>query len=145
MKSLRAPVLAVCVLLSTVSSFAQNDKAPINEPDYNKPKLFSDLPQKVSINPANYSFLLQYQVGQSVSIPVFGGINFQGVVVSTSDASDLNIKTVVIKLINRQDARLTFTQLKNADNSVKYIGRIISLKHGDSFEIAYENGQYYFS
>jgi hypothetical protein len=66
-------------------------------------------------------------------------------VVSTSDANDLNIKTVVIKLINRQDARLTFTQLKNADNSVKYIGRIISLKHGDSFEIAYENGQYYFS
>jgi hypothetical protein len=145
MKSLKASVLTVCILLTGLCSFAQGEKAPVTEPDYNKPKLFNDLPQRININPANYLFLLQSHSGQTVTIPVQTGISFQGLVVSTSDGSDPAVKSVVIKLLSRQDARLVFTQITQADNSIKYIGRIFSLNHGDSFEIAYENGQYYFS
>jgi hypothetical protein len=62
-------------------------------------------------------------------------------VVSTSD--DQQALSVVIKCTNRQGARLTLTKVTNPDHSTKYIGRILSLQHGDSYEIVYENNQYF--
>ncbi len=52
--------------------------------------------------------------------------------------------SVVIRSTNRVGARLVFTKVTDADNTIKYIGRIISLQHSDSYEIVSENNQYYF-
>ena len=60
-----------------------------------------------------------------------------------SKADDQNSTSVVVRMTNRPGARLIFTKLTDPNNSVKYIGRIISLKHGDSYEIISENDQYY--
>jgi hypothetical protein len=144
MKNLGTLVLCVGLTLSGLCSFAQSHPIPITEPDYNKPKLFQDLPERISIDVSNLQFLFNSRVGQSVSIPLTTGFSFEGQVVSTSDASDLNVKSVVIKSTNRIGARLTFTKVMNGDAGTTYIGRIISLQHGDTFEIASENGQYYF-
>jgi hypothetical protein len=146
MKNLSIAVLGMCCMLCNLCSSGQVNnvpiKVPLNEPDYNKPKLFADLPDRVNFNPGNLSNLFDLQVGQSVNIPVSPGVDFSGQVVSKSD--DPKSASVVVRLTNRVGARLVFTKITDSDNTVKYIGRIISLQHGDSYEIVSENNQYYF-
>ena len=141
MKNLSTAVLSVCITLCSLCASAQKD-VPINEPDYNKPRLFADLPDRISFNPANLTNLFQLQVGQTANIPLTGNFTLTGVVVST--ANNDNVISVVIKSTNRIGARLTFTRVVNDNKTVKYIGRIISLQHGDVYEIVSENNQYYF-
>ena len=140
MKNLSTAVLSVCITLCSLCASAQKD-VPINEPDYNKPKLFADLPDRINFNPANLTNLFQLQVGQTANIPLTGNFTLTGTVVST--ANNDNVTSVVIKSTNRLGARLTFTRVSEG-KIVKYIGRIISLQHGDTYEIVSENNQYYF-
>jgi hypothetical protein len=146
MRNLSIAVLGLCCFCSVLCSSAQtgrsSTKVPLNEPDYNKPKLFADLPDRVDFDPKSFSNLFALQVGQSADVPISSDFNFSGQVVSRSD--DPNSVSVVIRSTNRVGARLVFTKVTNADNTVKYIGRIISLQHGDSYEIVSENNQYYF-
>ena len=140
MKILKTGALCVLTCLCFTYSNAQS-AAPINEPDYNKPKVFADLPQKMALNVQSLETLLNYEIGGKVQYAFAPAFNFQGVVVSKSDAADLSSKTVVIKAVNRQGATLTFTRNLNTDGTYTYIGRILSLKHADAFELAQEDGQ----
>jgi len=146
MRNLSIAVVGLCCICCVLCSSAQTNrtstKVPINEPDYNKPKLFADLPDRLEFNPDNLSNLFTLQVGQSISVPLSADFNFSGQVVSISD--DPKSVSVVVRSTNRVGARLVFTKVTQADNTIKYIGRIISLQHGDSYEIVSENNQYYF-
>jgi len=145
MRNLSIAVLGFCCMLSSLGSLAQgaqNKTIPINEPDNNRPKLFADLPDQMNINPNSLSTLLELKVGQSVNIPITSAFSFAGEVVSKSDEPKLN--SVVIRSTNRVGARLIFSKITDENNTVKYIGRIISMKHADSYEIVFENNQYYF-
>ena len=145
MRNLSITVLSVCCILFSLCSSAQggqNRKIPINEPDNNKPKLFADLPDRLDFNPNNLTGLFLAKVGQSVNIPINSEFNFSGQVVSKSD--EPNSSSVVVSSTNRVGARLIFTKTTDENNVTKYIGRIISLKHGDTYEIVVENNQYYF-
>ncbi len=145
MRNLSIAVLSVCCILCHLLTSAQMKnvpiKVPINEPDYNKPKLFADLPDRVDFNPNNLSNLFELQVGQSVNLPISSDFTFSGLVVSKSN--DPKSSSVVIRSTNRVGARLVFTKVSDTDNTIKYIGRIISLQHSDSYEIVFENNQYY--
>jgi hypothetical protein len=141
MKNLSTAVLSVCITLCSLCTFAQKEKIPLNDPDYNKPKLFEDLPDKININPASLQNLFQLQTGQTVSIPFTATFSFTGQVVSTSNTA--NAISVVIRSTNRTGASFTFTKVFDTDYTVKYVGRIISFQHGDVYEINFENNQYY--
>jgi hypothetical protein len=143
MKNLSISVLTICIAFSSLPALAQLQKStiPLNEPNYNKPKLFADLPDKVSFNPADFLNLFELQVGQSVNMTINAAFNFSGKVISKSDES--KAISIVIGLTNRPGARLIFTKVTDENNSIKYLGRIISLKHGDSYEIISENNQYF--
>ena len=145
MKNLKLAAFCLCLTICNIYAFAQNEQkksVPVNEPDYSKPKLFADLPDRINFDPTHLLSLLSAPVGQSISVEVTSAFTLSGLVVSK--ASDQNSASVVLRLTNRPGARLIFTKLTGADSSVKYIGRIISLQHGDSYEIISENGQYYF-
>ena len=145
MRNLSIAILSVCFILCGLQSLAQDaqhTKIPINEPDNNKPKLFADLPDRLDFNPSNLTNLFQAKVGQSVNIAISTGFSFSGQVVSKSD--DASSNSVVVSSTNRIGARLIFSKVTDENNATRYIGRIISLKHGDSYEIAVENNQYYF-
>jgi hypothetical protein len=142
MKNLCTTVLGTCLMLISIGSFAQNQEVPVNEPDYNKPKLFNDLPESIAFDPATLQYLFQLQVGQTTSIPMTANFSFRGDVVSKS--SEENMQSIVIRSTNRPGARLVFTKIIDPENGVKYIGRIISFQHGDAFEIVFENNQYTF-
>ncbi|MFI5187830.1 MAG: hypothetical protein ACHQF0_13950 [Chitinophagales bacterium] len=145
MKNLTIALIGGCMAFCSITSSAQSvqkKEVTLNEPNYNKPKLFADLPDRVDFNPNNFSGLFKLQVGQSANVPISPAFNFSGQVVSKSESS--NSISVVIRSTNRAGARLVFTKVTDENDSIKYLGRIISMQHGDSYELISENNQYYF-
>lgn len=146
MRNLSNTVLSVCCIFCCLCSSSQTNhssgKIPINEPDNNKPKLFAGLPDQIAFNPGNLSYLFALKVGDSVNIPIHGNFTFAGQIVSKADQTSL--LSVVVRSTNHVGARLVFTKIIDTENNTKYIGRIISLQHGDGYEIVSENNQYYF-
>jgi hypothetical protein len=133
----------LCIVFSFLSFFAAAQKAvPLNEPDYNKPKLFSDLPQKFDVNIPALETLLELPEGQMINIPLTQNKRYQGIVVSKSNPADTSVKSVVINSTNKQGSTFTFTRIRNADGSFDYIGQIISYKNSDAFELV-KNGSSY--
>lgn len=142
MKILKTGALCVLLCMACMSTYAQKESLPFSEPDYNKPKLFADLPNKFNLDLPSFESLLELSEGQAVNVRLTGPFNYHGTVVSTSDPRDESFRSVVIRSVNRQGAVLTFTRTKNTDGTYTYIGRILSHKHSDAFQIEQENGQY---
>jgi len=137
---------ALCVLLNAMAltAFSQNNSKLylVNKLDYNKAKLFSDLPQKFKIDIKSLESLLDLPVGEGVNMALTGNARYLGIVVSKSDNQDPNVKSVVIKSKNRQGSVFSFARIKNIDGTYMYSGRILSLNHSDAFELHRENGEY---
>src|SRR5688572_18248855 len=132
MKTLKAGTLCVLLSLSITYSFSQAVQT-VPEPDHNKPKIFADLPSKIAFNIHMFEVLLTTEVGSKVNLLIAPGFNFQGTVVSKSDASDIKVNSIVIRCTNRSGATLTFTRISNGDGTYSYNGRILSMKHSDAF------------
>jgi hypothetical protein len=139
---------ALCALLCLLYAGAGAQKtvheklAPVNEPDYHKPKLFNDLPETISLDIDLLQSLLDAELGKTVSIPITKTVNYQGTVISKSAGYDAATKSVVIKSTNRKGATFTFSKITEANGVVSYKGRIISFNNIDAFELAMDNGQY---
>jgi hypothetical protein len=147
MKNLRTYLVCACITLCGLSVSAQkeqNETVPLNEPNPNKPKLFSSLPDRIGISVASFTEVLNSATGTTVNIPVNGPIRFQGEVVSSASKYNNTIRSIVIRSTNYDGARLTFSMITNADGSINYTGRIISMQHGDLYELQNLNGQYSF-
>jgi len=145
MKNLIVTLITVCISFCGLATAAQalpTKKLPLNEPDYTKPKLFADLPDRLDFNPNDLLNLFELQPGQSVSVKVDSSFIFTGDLVSKSN--DNRSSSAVLRLTNRSGARLVFTRIKGENNLVKYLGRIISFKHEDCYEIVCESDHYYF-
>ena len=132
---------AICALLALCFLHASaQEKIQVKEPDYNKPHLFDDLPQKMKLRVSDFANLLNLPVGASVKTFLADNFHFKGVVVSAS--GDETVKSVVIRSTDRIGATLTVTKTYKEDGTARYLGRILSLKNGDAFEIVKENDQY---
>lgn len=156
MKNSSTTVLCLCFVLSAFVSKAQNQKIPLNEPDYNKPKAFQNLPDSISVDAATLSNLFTFSKGQTVApssfnrstAPVF---QFRGEVISKSNNVSLNEKSrslsssslssMILKLSDYTGANFTVSKITNADGSVHYTGRIINFKSGDLFVLQNINGK----
>ena len=139
MKTFLTAIVGVFITLSSFYATAQ-EKIPVNPTNYNKPRLFSDVPQKINLKVSDMEFLFSYSVGSSVSAKFSKDFHFKGIIVSKAD--DPVVTSVVIKSTNRQGAVFTFTRIKNENGNFIYRGRILSRENGDAFEIVNENGQY---
>src|ERR1043166_5247495 len=123
MKNLELAAFGVCLTFWSICSAAQNVQnrsVSVNEPDYNKPKLFGDLPDRINFDPAHLSVLLNTQPGQSVTLWLTPLFSIRGELVSK--AEDANSPSLVLRLANRPGARLIFTKLGGQHSPVKYIG-----------------------
>lgn len=145
MKKLHAVATGLLLFFSLLQASAQDHSLPLNEPDYNKPKLFADLPQKMNLRTAGLDNLFTTALGTSISVRVSDNLTWEGTVVSRSDAADAGSKSVVIRSTNRPGATFTFTRTQKADGSFAYLGRIMSRSNGDAYEIVQEDGQYVLS
>lgn len=144
MKSLRTCVLCAALALCSLPSLAQNEQAPVNEPNLNKPRLFSALPDKISVNIAAFSDMLNSSPGRPalLSLSADQSQRFEGEVVSNSSKYDNKLQTVVIRSTNFSGARFTLSKVVNPDGQVVYRGRIISFAHGDLYELENQAGEY---
>ena len=142
MKKQTTTALCALLCLLTMTAAAQQNKIPVNEPDYNKPRLFSDLPQKMDLRVSELETLFSVKLGETVRTILSEQFVFEGTVVSKSDPKDASVRSVVIRSTNRGGAVFTFTKTVKSGGGVAYIGRIISRNNGDAFEIIQENGNY---
>jgi hypothetical protein len=142
MKMQRTAALIALLTACYLQLPAQVKAPPINEPNYNKAKVFGDIPDKADINLTNLEGLLKFPVGESVNTLVANGFRFVGTVTSKSNPADRSVKSIVIKSTTRQHATLTFSKITNQDGSVRYTGRILSRDAGDALEIVKDGDRY---
>lgn len=144
MKTLKT--IATCALFSMSYFYpAAQEELHINsQPDYNKPKLFEDLPQKMNLTISDMESLFDLSVGTPVIAKLTENFPFKGAIVSKSGSAETPVRSVVIKSTTstRHGAVLTFTKIRKEDGSYLYRGRIISRESIDAYEIVKENEQY---
>lgn len=131
-------LLTACYLYAP----AQGTPLPVNEPDYNKPKIFTDLPERLNLKLANLEAALDLPVGASVNTAIANGFTLNGTVVSKSNPADPSVKSIVIKSSTRKEATFTFTRITRQDGSTSYLGRMVSKGAGDALEIVKEGTSY---
>ena len=149
MKFLKTSALGVLLSVCMFQAAAQQDtrdtkKLPVSKYDYNKPKLFKDLPDRITVSLKNFDDVFDLEVGKTVDLPFASNFPFSGTVVSKAEDAAANVKSIVIKSTNKVGATLALSRTINANNTISYNGRIMSFQHGDAYEIANENGAYYF-
>lgn len=143
MKNYRTTMLCVVFALSASLAYSQEQKIPLNEPDYNKPRLFSTMPDKIPVTITNIDNMLSAPVGKNSQFRLSedNSMQFAGEVVSTASKYNNTIQSVVIRSDAFNGARLTVSKITNTDGSIRYTGRIISFKHGDLYELENHDGQ----
>ncbi len=145
MKNIRTTVLCTCISLFSLSAFAQNSEVPpVNEPDYNKPKLFAAYPEKIAVDLTTINNLFLASVGAAVDLNIATGSSFRfaGEVVSTVSKYENRIRSVVVRSSNFNGAVLTVSRITNTDGSITYTGRLLSRQHGDVYELQYLNDRF---
>lgn len=139
-------------MLFTLCSFAQTEKNNnhINEPDYKKPKLFSNLPDKIPVSIEKINSLLQSSVGVSASLQTAASsetanksVEFDGQVISKADKYNGKIQSSVIRSSNFNGATFTISKIIKEDGTISYTGRIISFQHGDLFILEKQDKEYF--
>jgi hypothetical protein len=145
MKILKTSALGVLLSVCMLQAAAQQStkKIPISQYDYNKPKLFKDLPDRVKAPLKDFDNIFDLEIGKSVNLPFASNFQFSGTVISKADDAMANVKSIVIKSTNRIGATLAISRIINADNTISYNGRILSFQHADAYEITYDNGSYF--
>lgn len=144
MKTIRTSLLWISITLCSLSGYAQENKVPLNEPDYNRPKLFNGMPDRIPVTLDKLDELIAMPVGRSTSTFRFAeksGFQFNGEVVSAASKYNNTMNSVVVRSADFNGATLTISRVVNPDGSIAYRGRIISFKHGDLYELQTVNGQ----
>lgn len=147
MKNLRTSVLCACFAVCSIGSFAQEQKPVLNEPDYNKPRLFDNLPEKIAFNPASFATISGKQAGNAVSFSFSDDatISFEGKLLAAATRENGRVQTISIQSTNYNGANLYISKVTHPNGTVKYNGRIISPQHGDLFVLQRNStGQYEF-
>ena len=136
---------ALCVILVIITTHANaqiQNKLPITEPDYHKPKLFNNLPSVLALNIEQVNVALNKQEGTELAIQLSDQLVIQGTIISTSDKKNSRQKSIVVKCSNWPGTYLTLSATANNDNMILN-GRLLSRQYGDAFEIEKKNGIYY--
>jgi hypothetical protein len=116
--------------------------SPVKEPDYNKPKMFADLPDVMELKITDLELLIDLPMGGSISSVIIDGFPMKGIVVSKSGDATSVVRSVVIRLINRPGSTFCISQVKTDNGQTKFIGRVISMNNSDAFEIAMLDDKY---
>ncbi|MBL7730672.1 MAG: hypothetical protein JNM88_05800 [Chitinophagaceae bacterium] len=138
MKNISTLLLCTCMSFLSLSSFSQNnDVPPVNEPDYNKPKLFASYPDRIPVDLATISQFFAASTGAAIDVNIDAGSSFRiaGSVVSVVSKYDNRIRSVVIRSSNFTGATFSISRILLDDGSIKYTGRLISRQYGDVYEL----------
>jgi len=145
MKRLKLTCFTISLILLTLVSQAQ--KTLHREPDVNKPKLFTNLPERIAIQVSELEKLITNNTatGKDVAVDMKGkgSATFAGKVVATASKYGDTIRSIVIRSTSFQGATFSLSAITQPDGKVTYTGRIMSFKHGDVYELE-QSGEEYF-
>ncbi len=143
MKNLRTCVLCTCISLCGFIASAQPGKVIVNEPDYNKPRLFDNLPAEIPVSLENLDNLLHAKTGASIHTVLSTDAKtapFDGQVVSAVMNDNDKVQTVFIRSTNYHGATLSLSRVMAEDGTTRYNGRLISFQHGDLYVLRPKDG-----
>lgn len=142
MINLQLTGICLSLILFCATTSAQSS-IPINEPDLNKPALFTNLPGKIPLDISDLQNLLNTEPGKEITLRINDKVvnSFNGKVISAATKYN-NIRSVVISSGNFNGATLTLSSSIQLNGTVKFTGRIISMQHSDMYELQYQNDQY---
>jgi hypothetical protein len=146
MKYLKLSGPGLLFMICCATGFAQN-RATINEPEYNKPALFTNFPDKILVTIDELKSLFSNDAARgkeaAISFADRKLPGFNGQLVSRASKYNNSIRSVVIRSTNFNGATLTLSSSTTTDGAARYTGRIISFQHGDLFVLQKENDQYF--
>ena len=140
MKTLFTSIFSMLFILCSQAQIQGN--SPVKEPDYNKPKMFADLPEVMELKITDLELLIGLPMGGSINSVLADGFPMKGVVVSRSGEATSDVKSVVIRLVNRPGSTFCISQVRTDGGQTKFIGRVISMNNSDAFEIARLDDKY---
>jgi hypothetical protein len=104
--------------------------------------LFTNLPSRLAVRLSDCESLLNLPVGAVVQSTIADGLTWTGRVVSKSKDGQ-PYQTIVIRSTDRQGASFSLTKTQDETGVVRFRGRIVSLGHGDAFNLVLQEGRYY--
>ena len=143
MKNLRTTVICACLTVCSLYSGAQESKVIVNEPNYNKPRLFDNLPPVIPVSIDNLNGLVNSKAGSIINTSFAADAktaSFEGHVVSVVSKYEDKLQTVVIKSTNYNGATLYISRVITEDGTIKYNGRLVSFQHGDLYVLQPKDG-----
>src|SRR5947209_7530078 len=143
MKNVLTYALCVVMVFITMHTTAQiQNKLPITEPDYHKPKLFNNLPSTLPLNIGQVNAALNKPEGTDLTIQLAEQLTIKGTIISSSDKKNSKLKSIVIKCSNWPGTYLTLSS-NEQNNGIILNGRLLSRQYGDAYELEHRNGIYY--
>lgn len=145
MKPMKLSGICLLFMFYSVSVSAQQ-AVPLNEPDYNKPSLFSDLPDRITVDVTELKTLItgKMALGNDVqSRTPASKINaFRGKLISYASKYDGKLNSIVIRCSQFNGATLTLSAWVQEDGSIIYNGRVISFQSSDLYQLEREGNSY---
>jgi hypothetical protein len=142
MNVLKTGVLFVLLSFLVIRAGAQQTP-PLNEPDRNKPRIFSNLPDKMPLNITELESLFSLPKGSRISTQVTNQFRVNGTIVSKVEMPNSLTRGVIIRSSAFAGVVFAFTKSYQEDGTFKYIGRMMGTNYGDALEVTKENGQYF--
>lgn len=148
MKRQFLPGLALLTLLLIATTGSAQTKAPLNEPDRNRPRLFNKMPDEMQVDLSDIDQLILPARSSARSESLMKGDKkcaaFTVQYISATSLYENKVYSVVLRLPEYPGATLTLSSSTNADGTVAYTGRIISFRHGDMYELVKKGAGYIF-
>jgi hypothetical protein len=147
MKNLRTAVVCIGIMLSGVYTNAQNTEVvPVNEPNYNKPKLFTNLPDQIPVNLTTFDNLFNNNIGTSVDANFSDAAAFRitGQLVASVSKFQNSLLNIAVRSSNYNGAILSASKYTDKNGQVHYTARLFSKQHGDGYVLTEENGRLLF-
>jgi len=146
MNYLKISGLCLLLLLFAATGFTQNNSVA-NEPDQNKPSLFTGFPDKIPVDLNELKSLFSNDAAKGTNVALkFADKKlpgFNGKIVSATNKYNNSIRSIVIRSTQFNGATLTLSSSTTTDGAASYTGRIISFQHGDLYVLQKENEQYF--
>ena len=120
-------MLILLLCLTTAVSFSQ----------VGKPEVFAQYPETINISKSQLSQALTVAEGANVTLNFSSDLIITGRVVANVQKFD-NLQSMVIKSEAFANALFHLSKVTNKDNSISYVGRILSEDALDGYEIKAE-------
>lgn len=144
MNTVRACACCVFLLFALLRSAGAQPLNPASkDADQPRPALFADLPDSIAVDFSQLTLIANMANGAVVKTVLSPGFTIQGTVVSVAETQTPLMRSVVVRLSSKLGAAFALSRIEEAPGKVVFLGRMLSRRHSDAFELVNTPEQYY--